>query len=199
MVGFVFNRRRFICPPPQKIPHRCFGMAWSLCCLLLFVSMTPLPAMSGMQDGKGPVAGLQPLTDKGELQISPEDRCPVCAMKVAKHPKFACAIQLREGTTFYFCGPGCMIKSWRHPETFLRVKPDTLLRPVVRDYFSGMPLDARQATWVAGSDVIGPMGPAPVALKVQTQVEVFQKRHGGKHIFRLDDLTDERWKSIMAR
>ncbi len=103
----------------------------------------------------------------GTMNISPSDRCPVCAMNVKKHAKFAAAIELENGETHYFCGTGCMIRTWLHPEVFLNVDKKQLKRAVVKDYFTGKPLDAMQAYWVAGSDVIGPMGPALVPLKAK--------------------------------
>jgi YHS domain-containing protein len=45
------------------------------------------------------------------MHISSGDRCPVCAMQVSKHKKFAYAVQLMNGSTFYFCGTGCMIRA----------------------------------------------------------------------------------------
>ena len=147
----------------------------------------------------GPRPGVQPLTAAGQMQIDSADRCPVCAMKVAKHPQTACAIQLSDVTTFYFCGSGCLIKSWLHPEIFLnRSRPD-LQRAVVRDYFSGRPADATAVTWVAGSDVVGPMGPAIVAVADAGQLAVFKKRHGGKVTFRLAEVTDDLWMAITGK
>ena len=71
------------------------------------------------------------------MQISPGDRCPVCAMMVRKHKKFASAIQLEDGATYYFCGTGCMIRTWLHPEVFLAKEKSQLKKPVVRAYFTG--------------------------------------------------------------
>jgi hypothetical protein len=59
----------------------------------------------------GPPSGLKPLDESGTMHISSGDRCPVCAMQVSKHKKFACAVQLMNGSTFYFCGTGCMIRA----------------------------------------------------------------------------------------
>jgi copper chaperone NosL len=166
---------------------------------LMFSS--PLSAMDhskGHQRGE-PSPGSRPLTETGQMQISPGDRCPVCAMVVDKYKKFASAIQLDDGTTFYFCGTGCMIRSWRHPEVFLARTAAELKKPVVRAYFTGEAMDGREVFWVAGSDIVGPMGPALVPLKSQKNVEVFRSRHGGKTVFRLEELTDDRWLAITGK
>jgi nitrous oxide reductase accessory protein NosL len=133
------------------------------------------------------------------MHISPEDRCPVCGMKVIKYPKFAAAIQLTDGTTFYFCSAGCMIRTWLHPDIFIARNSAALLRPVIREYFSGEPLDARSVVWVAGSDVIGPMGPAVVPLRDEKALEIFLRRHGGRDTFGLNELNDERWTAITGK
>jgi nitrous oxide reductase accessory protein NosL len=133
------------------------------------------------------------------MRPSEDDRCPVCAMAVAEHARFAGAIELREGGTFYFCGTGCMIKSWLHPEVYLGVHRRELRKAVVREYFGGQHVDARTVTFVAGSDVVGPMGPALVPVKAESEVRTFRDRHGGTTTFRLDDLDDARFEAITGK
>ncbi len=148
---------------------------------------------------KGPRPGSMPLDAEGNLQVSEEDRCAVCAMRPINYPKFSSAIRLTDGTTFYFCGTGCMIKSWMHPEHYLGVSESRLDRPVVHDYFSGKLMDARDVKWVAGSDVIGPMGPALVPVSGEKEMEAFQRRHGGKVVFTLDEMDDAKWREITGK
>jgi|GEM_PF-1293593 len=147
----------------------------------------------------GPVKGKHPIDGQGHMHISGGDRCPVCAMKVKNHSKFASAIQLKDGTTYYFCGTGCMIRSWMHPDTFLGVPKNMLDTPIVRDYFTGNEMDARDALWVAGSDIVGPMGPALVPLRNQTDFDAFLRRHGGTSSFRLEDMNPEKWQAITGK
>lgn len=149
--------------------------------------------------GGGPEPGRNPIDENNRMQISAQDRCPVCGMKVAEHPKFSSAIQLIDGTTYYFCGTGCMLRTWLHPEIFLTAPKDRLKTALVKDYFTGEHLDAREVFWVAGSDVIGPMGPALVPVKGEKALETFKRRHCGKTVFRLDELTDARWTAITGR
>lgn len=143
--------------------------------------------------------GAQGLDSASSMQISETDRCPVCAMGVSKHRQFASAIELQDGTTFYFCGTGCMLKSWLHPEIFLSHERTDLKRAVTREYFGGKHIDASQAYWVAGSDVVGPMGPAIVPLASEADLGTFKKRHGGTTTFRLDELTDAKFKQLTGK
>jgi nitrous oxide reductase accessory protein NosL len=147
----------------------------------------------------GPIPALQGIDPKGSLHLSEADRCPVCAMKVKNHPRFACGIELNDGRTFHFCGTGCMIRSWLHPESFLGVEKSDLKRCVVQDYFDGNHVDGLSVIWVAGSDVVGPMGPALVPVKDEEALEAFLRRHGGRITFRLADLDDERWEAITGK
>ena len=128
-----------------------FGLA--AVALLAAVFMAPVLAA-------GPLAPAATALDTdGTMHIGPDDRCPVCAMRPARYPKSACAIQLTDGRTFYFCETGCMLRSWLHPDVHLGVAKSALRRVVAREYFSGAHIDGQAALWVAGSDVIGPMGP----------------------------------------
>ena len=162
---------------------------------LFFNAGTPLYAF----DGKGAKTGIKPLNKNGRMQVSPEDRCPVCGMKVIRYPKFSSAIQLHDKSTYYFCGTGCMIRSWMHPEIYLGKSIDRLKRPVVKEYFTGQEVDARDVIFVSGSDIIGPMGPALVPVMDEHSLKAFKKRHGGKTEFFLMDLNDDKWLEITGK
>ena len=162
---------------------------------LLVAAANPICA----SDGKGPRAGAKPLDEHGRMQISAQDRCPVCGMKAIRYPKFAAAVQLRGSATFYFCSAGCMIRAWMHPEIHLGTPATELQRPVVKEYFSGRQVDGRSVIFVFGSDVIGPMGPALVPVMDENYLKVFQKRHGGKSRFFLKDMDDDKWLEITGK
>lgn len=154
------------------------------------------PSRSGQA---GPRPGAQPLTSAGQMQPQPGDRCPVCAMPVDQHRKLVAALELTDGRTYYFCGTGCLLRTWLHPEQLLRVPREQLSRAVVREHFTGRPLDARSVVWIAGSDVVGPMGPAFVPLADEAAAATFRRRHGGQHTFSLDELTDELWLTMTGK
>ncbi len=134
-----------------------------------------------------------------EIEIDEDDRCPVCAMRVALYPTFAAAMELRDGKAFKFCSNGCMIRSWLRPKDFLGVERQEIERVWVQDYFTGRRIDGTEAVWVWGSDVRGPMGPTPVPLVSEKDFEAFNRRHGGKTVFHLRELTEEKWENITGR
>lgn len=156
-----------------------------------------LPLMA--QEGAVPPPAQKGIGAQGKLQLHPEDLCPVCAMRPAKRPKFAAAIELTDQRTYYFCGNGCMIRAWLHPREYLNAAPEERLKPVVQTFFKGRPMDGREVTWVAGSDVTGPMGPAIVALESPEMAKAFRERHGGKHQFMLEEMNDTLWEKIKGR
>ena len=144
----------------------------------------------------GPRPAGTPLPADGQMRISRSDRCPVCAMFPSRYPRTAAAMTLNNGDTFYFCSNGCLLRAWLRPEDYLGRPRQAIDRMVALDYFSGGTIDARSATWVAGSDVIGPMGPALIALADAAGLAAFKKRHGGTVVFSFDQLDDTLWKQI---
>jgi hypothetical protein len=43
------------------------------------------------------------------------------------------------------------------------------------------------------------MGPALVPVKGEKALEAFKRRHGGKTIFRMDEMNDDKWYAITGR
>jgi len=176
--------------------------AWIVAFLVCFAGLLGCPDRrnNGASSSRGPEAAQVGLDGQGHMRPSGEDRCPVCAMPVLEPTRpLLSAISLDDGRTFYFCGTGCMIKTWLAPEQYLRATKEALDRPVVREYFDGDHVDARSVTFVTGSDVVGPMGPAIVPLDSAEDVETFQRRHGGTKSFSLNELDAASFRSILAR
>ncbi|BBO91441.1 nitrous oxide reductase accessory protein NosL [Desulfosarcina ovata] len=166
---------------------------------LLLALCWVLTAGNAEAEAGGPKPALKALSADGQMVMSPSDRCPVCAMFPARRPDSAAAMTLTSGETFYFCSNGCLLRTWLRPGAYLGRDRSEIDRLVVWDYFSGRPIDARNAVWVAGSDVIGPMGPAIVALEDSGQLDTFNRRHHGKTVFRFDQLNDDLWRRISTR
>jgi copper chaperone NosL len=165
---------------------------------LMAAAMILAPGSVPAADG-GPVPALKTLSADGQMTLSDADRCPVCAMFPSRRPQTAAAMTLKSGETFYFCGNGCLLRTWLRPTAYLGKPQAQIDRLVVLDYFSGQAIDGRTATWVAGSDVVGPMGPAIIALGDPGQLPVFKSRHGGKIVFTFDQINDDLWKQISRR
>ncbi|MBK8979818.1 MAG: nitrous oxide reductase accessory protein NosL [Planctomycetes bacterium] len=167
--------------------------------LLLFAFVAACGRRGDDTAGAGPLPALRGLTPDGRPQPGETDRCPLCGMLPAARPEHVAALVAADGRTWYFCGDGCMLRTWLHPEIHLGLERTALARCVVQDWFEGAPLDASTAIFVAGSDVVGPMGPAIVALRSESDVDVFRSRHGARETFWLTELDDARWLRVTGR
>jgi nitrous oxide reductase accessory protein NosL len=117
-------------------------------------------------------------------------------MLPVRNPLCAAGLRLADGRTFYFCSNRCLLTAWRQPHRHLGANA-RIDRMVVLDYFSGKPLDGLTAWWIAGSDVIGPMGPVLVTLESEQDVKAFQRRHGGTQVFKPGQIDASLWNTIM--
>lgn len=164
--------------------------------MFLLPAGADITAQTHPASARSPLPAQKSLTGDGRMQIGDTDRCPVCGMFPAKRPKSAAAMVLADGRTFYFCGNGCLLRTWHAAPDYLNASQASIRRMVVRDYFTGEPIDATKAWWVAGSDVIGPMGPALVALGTEASVTQFKARHGGKKVFQLAEMDNALWEML---
>jgi copper chaperone NosL len=129
----------------------------------------------------------------------PKDRCPVCGMAPDTEAAIVPALELDDGRTWYFCGTGCLFRAWLHPDVVLNVERTAVRRAIVVDGMTGLPLDASEALFIAGTDGIGRMGPLVVPLANPEEVAAYRLRFGGDEPFRLADLDDARWDALAGR
>ena len=174
-------------------------MRLSMLVILVFLGAATLACGKETEGGTaaasgGPKSAAVALDDDLTMHPGEGDRCPVCAM-TTHDKKLPAAIALKDGRTFYFCGPGCMIRSWLDPKQHLGVDKSALGRAVATEFITGKSIDAGKAVWIWGSDVAGPMGPMPVPLAAEN-VEAFKTRHGGAVTFSLDGMTTEKWQAL---
>jgi nitrous oxide reductase accessory protein NosL len=131
----------------------------------------------------------------GEVVVpapKPDATCPVCGMFVAKYPEWVAAVLYKDGHVHYFDGAKDMFKYLAQRERYAPKHMNTDIGVIaVTDYYSVKPIDARQAFYVTGSDVLGPMGHELVAHKTQTDAESFLKDHKGKRILGFNDVSSD--------
>jgi nitrous oxide reductase accessory protein NosL len=187
--GWIVNFNR---KPPMR--------THSIVLRLLILSTLALTACSADKtpEVSGPPSAGTGISPDGTLHPSAIDRCPICAMTTLDK-QMASAIELDDGRTFYFCGTGCMLKASLHPDVFLAAGDHSIARIMTTDYLTGKPLDAQKAIWIAGSDVVGAMGPMIVPIASQLSMPSFNFRHGGEIIFRWEEFDDALWESIMKK
>ena len=148
------------------------------------------------------LAGVMPSFSLGAADIGvpkPEarDKCPVCGMFVANHPEWLAAIRFRNGSHAFFDGAKDLFKYLREPKRYdSRRKPEDIRTVLVMDYYDLSWIDAREAWFVIGSDVYGPMGRELIPLKKETDANMFMKDHKGLKIIRFPEVTREVIKAL---
>lgn len=117
------------------------------------------------------------------------DKCPVCGMFVSRYPDWVATVTFRDGATAWFDGAKDLFKFLLHPE---RYQPGRRAADVERvqvtDYYALSRLDARDAWFVIGSDVLGPMGIELIPFAREADAREFQADHRGAAILRFGDV-----------
>jgi copper chaperone NosL len=128
---------------------------------------------------------------------APGDKCPVCGMFVAKYPDFIARIAFQNGSYAFFDGCKDMMKYYFNPATYNPGKKAADIASLtVTDYYSLKSTDGKQAYYVVGSDVYGPMGRELIPFKEEKAAKEFLKDHNGKNIIQFQDIKPELIKSL---
>jgi copper chaperone NosL len=122
-------------------------------------------------------------------EVKPDDRCAVCGMFVAKYPNWLSRIQHADGTTLWFDGAKDMLAYYFNPGQFGSHSPESIADIWVKDYYSLAWTPGRQAFFVIGSDVHGPMGHEFIPFSSRDAAQSFLKDHRGEKIFTFAEIT----------
>src|SRR5450631_648702 len=110
-----------------------------------------------------------------------KDKCPVCGMFVSKYPAWVATVTFKDSTTLFFDGPKDFFTYYLNMQKFTPARNHASISAIsVNDYYSLKPVDARQASFVIGSDVFGPMGKELVPFGKATDAQAFLVDHKGK-------------------
>lgn len=130
-------------------------------------------------------------------QPGPKEKCPVCGMFVAKYPEWIAGVTFRDGTRAVFDGAKDLFKFWFDPEGFLPSRRrEDIAAIFVTDYYTLEQKDAREAFFVVGSNVLGPMGHELVPFVTQVAAKEFLRDHLGQRILRFDQVTKDLVRSL---
>jgi len=120
------------------------------------------------------------------IDVPEKAKCPVCGMFVAKYPKWAALLE-DNGHKHYFDGVKDMLKFYFAPEEFGHEKTENP-NIKVTDYYTLEALDAKDAFFVLGSDVLGPMGHEFIPFKDEKSAKEFLEDHKGKRILKFEEI-----------
>lgn len=118
-----------------------------------------------------------------------KDLCPVCGMLVSKYPNWVATIVYQDGHAHFFDGAKDLFKFWHDPGKYASGHSrEQMERISVTEYYGLQAIDARQAWYVIGSDVVGPMGHEFVPLASEEDAADFLQEHKGTRILRFDEI-----------
>ena len=119
-----------------------------------------------------------------------KDLCPVCGMLVSKYPNWVATIMYRDGHAHHFDGAKDMFKFWHDPAKYAAGhRREDMAAIWVTDFYGLARIDAKKAYYVAGSDVLGPMGHEFVPLASRADADDFLKDHKGRFVVPFADVT----------
>lgn len=157
---------------------------------LLSLSVLP-PVLLALLSSAGEGGEMGPVLPK------PTDKCPVCGMFVTKYPDWVAQAIYRDGAYAVFDGAKDMFKYLLNLRTYAPARAAAdIARLYVMDYYSLTLIDGKQAWYVIGSDVLGPMGRELIPLAKEGEARGFLKDHKGKRVLRFSEVTVEALKGL---
>ena len=130
-------------------------------------------------------------TQNVNSDIPKDVKCPVCGMFVAKYANWAATIKT-DKETFYFDGVKDMMKFYFEPSKYgHNHTKDELNDITVTDYYSLESINGKDAYFVIGSNVYGPMGEELIPFKNESQAKKFMEDHFGKKVLKFEELKKE--------
>lgn len=128
----------------------------------------------------------------GPRQPAETDRCPVCGMLVGPHPDWLAQIVLADDEALFFDGAKDLFRFLLDAkERAEAARAREVGVTFVTSYYDRKPIRARDAYFVTGSDVLGPMGAELIPHASREEAEEFQRDHGGSAILGFDEVTEE--------
>lgn len=120
---------------------------------------------------------------------APADTCPVCGMFVSKYPNWVATVQYKDGHAHHFDGAKDMFKYLLDmPKWAPGHRAEDIKAIAVTEYYSLDMIDAKQAFYVIGSEVYGPMGHELLPLASMEEAKEFMHDHKGVRIMRFDQV-----------
>lgn len=132
-------------------------------------------------------------------QISAQQRCPVCGMYPARYPAWAAQVVFKDHSMIAVESPAELFRFLRDVKKYdARHDISDIARMYATDYAKRVWIDAKQALYVQGSKVKGPMGMSDdlPAFASKSDAEAFAKESGG-NVVTFDALSSAKMDSHM--
>jgi len=117
------------------------------------------------------------------IQVSKDEKCPICGMFIYKYPRWATQIFYAQ-KHYSFDGVKDLLKYYfEHSKGITKI--------LVNDYYSQKTIDGKKAYYVIGSDIYGPMGNELIPFKNKQDAHTFYMDHRGSKVIEFKDITVE--------
>ena len=127
--------------------------------------------------------------EKGPKHPTKKDKCPVCGMFVYKYPEWLGEIVFKDGSLAFFDGAKDLFKYYYNLKKYNPQKTKKDIETIyVTEYYDMKIIEAKNAFFVIGSDVYGPMGKELIPFANKSDAEAFKKDHMGKRILKFEDI-----------
>ena len=125
-------------------------------------------------------------------EVDQNEKCPVCGMFVASYEQWLSQI-IRGGDAqpLVFDGVKDMMVFYFSPEDYGGASREAIRGIFVKDYYSLKSLPGKEAFYVVGSDVYGPMGHELIPFTTEEDARTFMMDHRGKRLLRFWEVTPE--------
>jgi len=118
-------------------------------------------------------------------------------MFVSKYPAWVATVQYQDGHSHHFDGAKDMFKYLHNlPKWAPGHRTEEIKAIGVTEYYGLQMIDARQAVYVIGSEVYGPMGHELVPLATEEDAREFMRDHKGVKIMRFTQVRPKLLKSM---
>lgn len=132
------------------------------------------------------------ISNTSSIEVPKDAKCPVCGMFVAKYPKWVAQIKVKDSTVHYFDGVKDMMKFYFEPQKYAhKHSKDEIVQINVTNYYTLESIDAKNAIYVIGSNVYGPMGEELIPFKNESEAKKFMNDHFGKSILKFNEIKKE--------
>lgn len=157
---------------------------WSTICFII-VAMICLSALSVAKESLPAPA-----------EVQKDTRCSVCGMYVAKYPTWMSQLHLSDNSVKHFDGVKDMMVYFFAPQAYGGPAIVAVQHVLVKDYYSQNWINGKEALYVTGSDVLGPMGHEFIPFGTRAAAENFLHDHKGNTILTFNEITSELVESM---
>ncbi len=134
---------------------------------------------------------------EGRVEVTTDEKCPVCGMFTYKYPKWAAQIFFKHDNHehhYSFDGVKDMMKFYFNPMAwgdYKNSKKENITKILVTDYYSQKAIDATKAYYVIGSDVYGPMGNELIPFENKDDANTFKNDHRGEKVIQFENILED--------